>query len=649
MQPRLGVCYYPEQWPEEMWARDAARMAEIGLSYVRIGEFAWSRLEPTPGDVQTGWLIRAMDVLHAHGLKVVMGTPTSTPPRWLVDKLPDMLVVDADGRTRKFGSRRHYCFSHPGYRAECARIVRIVAEAVAGHPALAVWQTDNEYGCHDTALSYSAAALAGFRRWLRDKYPSIGALNRAWGTIFWSMEYLDFDQIELPNLTQCEAAPAHWMDFHRYSSDQVQAFNRVQLDIIRAVTPGVPVTHNYMAASTGFDHFALGADMEIASWDSYPVGQLEHREGVSAYKADFARQGDPDLQAFHNDLYRAVGQGRMWIMEQQPGPVNWADHNPDPLPGMARLWALEAFAHGAETVCYFRWRQVHFAQEQMHSGLLRPDDKPAPAFEEVMRVGRELASLDGFKVLPADVAIVFDYESAWAWQIQPQSKGFSHFEIVFDQYRQLRALGLNVDIVSSRTRDLSAYRLLFVPALFCWTDELLAAIGEFGGQVVIGPRSGAKTKDFQIPPGLPPDLSANLIDVTVARVASLARDTPEPVEGGGHVRLWLERIETGGETLMRTVSGWPVLVRQGRIHYLAGLLDPVAHARLTRMMVKEAALATIELPEGLRIRRAGGRDFVFNYSTRPHDLAALGLTGEFGLDGPVLRAAGVATVTPRPA
>ncbi|RMF34272.1 MAG: beta-galactosidase, partial [Alphaproteobacteria bacterium] len=354
MKRALGCCYYPEHWPRESWAEDAARMAGTGLEWVRIGEFAWSRLEPQPGRLEFDWLEEAIAILGAAGLKVILGTPTATPPRWMLERHPDMLARDAEGRPRRFGSRRHYCFSHEGYRAECARIVTALADRFGRNPHLAAWQTDNEYGCHDTTLSYSLAARDAFRGWLRRRYRGAGndgditALNRAWGNVFWSMEYDDFDQIDLPNLTVTEPNPAHAMDFRRFSSDQVAAFNRLQVEIIRARSDA-PIAHNYMGRITEFDHFALGADLDIAAWDSYPLGFLEDRiEAEPAHQRRFARQGDPDFQAFHHDLYRAVGRGRLWVMEQQPGPVNWAPFNPAPLPGMVRLWGWEAFAHGAE-------------------------------------------------------------------------------------------------------------------------------------------------------------------------------------------------------------------------------------------------------------------------------------------------------------
>jgi beta-galactosidase GanA len=208
----LGVCYYPEHWPEEWWARDAKRMVELGIRYVRIGEFAWSRLEPSRGQFTWDWLDRAMDVLSDAGLKVVLGTPTATPPKWLMDEHPDIAPFDIDGKPRGFGSRRHYSFSSEVYWKESARIVEAVAQRYGQHPGLAGWQTDNEYGCHMTILSWGPEDLRAFKRWLRQRYQSTDQLNEAWGNVFWSMELADFEQISLPNLTVTESNPAAKLD-----------------------------------------------------------------------------------------------------------------------------------------------------------------------------------------------------------------------------------------------------------------------------------------------------------------------------------------------------------------------------------------------------------------------------------------------------
>ncbi len=615
MKRALGVCYYPEHWPEAQWAEDAARMAELGLTFVRIGEFAWSRIEPGPGQYDWDWLDRAIDILGRAGLKVVLGTPTATPPRWMLTRHPDMLALDRAGKPRGFGSRRHYCFSHIPYRAECARIVTALAARYGQNPHVAAWQTDNEYACHDTTLSYSPAALQAFRNWLAQRYQSPQALNRAWGNVFWSMDYASFDEISLPHLTVTEANPAHVMAFRRFASDEVASFNRLQVEIIRRHS-AAPIAHNYMGLITDFDHFAVGADLDIASWDAYPLGFLSDRLPASAeHKRRFARQGDPDFQAFHHDLYRAVGRGRGWIMEQQPGPVNWAPWNPDPLPGMARLWAWEAFAHGAEAVLYFRWRQAPFGQEQMHAGLLRPDSAPAPAFAEAAIVADELAQMPDVSTARADVALIFDYASAWAWETQPQGRDFSYFRLVFEMYQALRQLGLNIDILPPDVADLSAYKLVVAPGIATMSPALLAALARHAGTSLVGPRSNAKTEEFATPVPLPPNLPG--LAATIARVESLPPDVPVPLHLGGSFRHWREKVETTATVVEASVDGWPALIRAGGLHYLAGWPDATALCRILTELCREQGLDTLSLPDGLRCRDSATHRYFFNYGDAP--------------------------------
>lgn len=605
MKRTLGVCYYPEHWPREMWEQDAARMVEAGLSWVRIGEFAWSRLEPSPGDLHLEWLDEAIDILGAAGLKVILGTPTATPPRWMAEKLPDMFALDASGHVRGFGSRRHYCFSHQGYRAESRRITELLAKRYGANPSIAAWQTDNEYGCHDTVLSYSDMALHGFRDWLSQKYQSPDALNRAWGNVFWSMDYASFDEVGLPNLTVTEPNPAHLMDFRRYSSDQVVAFNRDQTDILRRHTDA-PLIHNYMGRVTEFDHFDVGADLDIASWDSYPLGFLEDRmEDDAAHKRAYAQQGDPDLQAFHHDLYRAVGRGRWWIMEQQPGPVNWAPVNPAPLPGMCRLWAWEAFAHGAETVCYFRWRQAPFAQEQMHAGLLRPDNNPAPALGEGAQIAKEIDAMPEVGTTRAQVAILFDYPSNWAWDTQPQGENFTYFRLAFETYRALRQLGLDVDIVPPGGHA-AHHKLVLAPGIFALPDDAMPQ----SASLILGPRANSKTEDFSIN-------AQPMQGVTVTHVESFRADMPRALPEGGAVTHWLDHVETTHPVLEHTAEGEPLLTGSDAKFYLAGWLDNAAMLRVLREQCDALGIETHSLPEGLRLRRTETHEFAFNYGAQP--------------------------------
>ena len=618
MKRTLGTCYYPEHWPENIWEEDARQMAELGLTWVRIGEFSWSRLEPSEGQFNFEWLDRAFDTLHRHGLKVVLGTPTATPPKWVCDKYPDMFARDVQGNLRKFGSRRHYCFSHLGYREQCRDIVTRLAERYGSHPALGAWQTDNEYGCHDTTLSYSDAASIGFQKWLANKYGNdISKLNAAWGNVFWSMEYAGYHEIDLPNLTVTEANPAHWLEFRRYTSDQVVAFNRLQCDIIREYS-NAPISHNYMGRITDFDHFKVGADLDIATWDSYPIGFLADRAGATQEKQRrFMRQGDPDFQAFHHDLYRSVGKGRWWIMEQQPGPVNWAPVNPDPLPGMVRLWTWEAFAHGAETVAYFRWRQAPFAQEQMHAGILRPDSKKATAYFEAAQVAQELAQSPNTDCEAADIAIIFDYDADFSWAALNHVKDGDYFELVFDHYRALRRLGLNIDILPASHTDFSNYQCIITPGLMHMNADLLSCLESSDALVIYGPATHSRTETLGISIPLPPNLPN--LDVTVARIDTPRGDMHIALSNGGHALRYREVLEGSTNPILTDQQGGAVAVQNGSSVYLGAYLEHETLIQFYKHLLKEANIETLQLPQGVRKRVTKIEEFWFNYDCETMD------------------------------
>jgi beta-galactosidase len=637
---RLGVCYYPEHWPEDWWADDAQRMAEMGLSRVRIGEFAWSRIEPAPGRFAWAWLDRAVETLHAHGLGVIMGTPTATPPKWLVDAMPDMLAIDAQGRQRMFGSRRHYCFSHQGYAGEAERIVTAMAERYGLHPAIVAWQTDNEYGCHDTVLSFSESARNGFRAWLAAKYADVASLNAAWGNVFWSMEYRSFAEVDLPNLTVTEANPAHWLDFRRFSSDQVVRFNHQQTEILRKASPGRDIVHNFMGFFTEFDHHAVSRDLDVASWDSYPLGFLEQFWFSKGEKDAYLRQGDPDIAAFHHDLYRGCTRGGRWsVMEQQPGPVNWARYNPAPLPGMVRLWTMEAMAHGAEMVSYFRWRQAPFGQEQMHAGLLRPDRVDDVAAHEVRQAVADIAAIGAVGPPPKSVALVFDYQSDWVTKIQPQGQGFSALRLAFEFYSALRKQGLDIDIVAPNA-PLAAYKMVVIPCLPILPDGFVRRLAAFDGQILIGPRTGSKTADFAIPSTLPPGGLQSLVPLKVVRVESLRAG--QSLEGAGFSVLhWFEHVEADFEPEQRLVDGRGIVWKSGDVRYVSGWPSDALIGDVVARMAKRAGLEARTLPDGLRIRRAGRFTFAFNYTTEPVELT-ISRTARFLVGSSTLEAAGCA-------
>ena len=646
----LGVCWYPEQWPETMWRKDAARMREVGIRTVRVGEFAWSRLEPKRGDFRFGWLRRALDILADAGLCAVLGTPTACPPRWLLDALPDLPPTNESGQPAGFGSRRHYCHAHLRYRRECARIADALAREFGEHPAVVAWQIDNEYGCHNTALSHSPAAAAGFRKWLRRRHKTTAALNARWGNAFWSMEYQTFAQVNPPGLTPAEHNPALELDFRRFTSESVREFNRAQADAVRPRSPGRDILHNFMGFTPDFDHFKLALDLDAASWDSYPLGFLAQR-GSDDQRKEFMRAGHPDHAAFHHDLYRGCGRGRFWVMEQQPGPVNWAPWNPDPAPGMARLWTWEAFAHGAEAVSYFRWRQARFAQEQMHAGLRTPDDHPAPAFHEAAQVAREMRALPAAAppVEAAEVAMIFDYESAWMADIQ--GRGDREFYAAFlDFYGALRRAGANVDIIPPDA-DLRGRKLIVAPFLFSPPPDFAEKIRRAGCVALFGPRCGSKTPDFAVPENLPPGVLRKALGLKVERLETLPPEAAMKVKwrgaGAGKFRAsnLREIVRPEGAQVAATFAedGRGALFARGKLRYLACRANAELADAVVREAMRAANVAETAPPRNVRVRRRGDLLWFFNYGPKPARIRNR-IPGDFVLGGEKIPPAGVSAL-----
>jgi beta-galactosidase len=281
-QRSIGVCYYPEHWDKDLWEKDAAAMADLGITYVRIGEFMWSTIQPSPPPADYDWSVLddSLEILGRHGLKVILGTPTACPPKWLIDAHPDVLPFDARETPRKFGSRRHYSFSSDTFRKHTVAVCTAMANRYGKHPAVVGWQLDNEYGCHDTVRTYDPNARLAFRKWLSVRYGGdISALNTAWGGKFWSAEYRSFDEVDLPCNTVTEAGPSHRLDFYRFSSDQVRrlppwslgraltrgvqvlSYNALQAEAVAAASPGRSITHNLMMLFFDFDAWALSSQV----------------------------------------------------------------------------------------------------------------------------------------------------------------------------------------------------------------------------------------------------------------------------------------------------------------------------------------------------------------------------------------------------
>ncbi|HYP60557.1 MAG TPA: beta-galactosidase [Thermomicrobiales bacterium] len=618
----LGVCYYPEQWPEDRWDLYATRMRELGLAWARIGEFAWSRIEPAPEQYTWDWLDRAIESLANQDLGVVLGTPTGAPPPWLIEQHPDILPVDPEGRTRNLGSRKHYDHASPVYREHARRIAQAMAERYGQHEAVIGWQIDNEWGESDSTRSYGPVSAAAFRAWLRNRYGSLERLNEAWGGVFWSQEYSDWDQIDPPNLTMNDPNPSHTLDFYRFSSDAIVDFQNLQVEVIRAASPGRFITHNGMGHFGEVDYYKCAEMLDFMSWDSYPTGQVD-KDLLPDFDPDYwARTGHPDLTGLNHDLIRGLKQGPgPIVMEQQAGQINWAKTNPLPPDGAVALWTVQAWAHGCGAVSYFRWRAAVGGQEIMHSGLLRYDESWDRGGVEVANLQITGAPLDP---IPARVVLLHDYESLWISDLQPHAEGWSYWKQFTLFYSTLRRLGADVDIRHVDS-NLDGYDVIVAPAIQIVdqrrADHLVSAARN--ASLVVGPRTGFRQPTGQVHPDGQPGPLRDLLGCSLLNFDALRPKMSVTVDDE-EVTLWAESYRTErAEVMFRydngPLKGQAAVVRNGRA-FTIGAFSPILIGRVFAHVLTEAGLDVTPLDDGVRVARRGDRTVWLNFAEDDHRL-----------------------------
>ncbi len=437
------------------------------------------------------------------------------------------------------------------------------------------------------------------------------------------MEYGSFDDIELPIGTVTETNPAHGLAYRRYSSDKVIEFHSRMIAVIRTNAPGKWITHNFIPKEDlGVDPYALGAELDIASYDNYPLGRADmaFSDAPPEVASRYMRTGHPDFASFYHDTSRSFSGGDYWVMEQQPGPVNWAPHNPRPAPGMVRLWSWEAFAHGASCVSYFRWRQVPFAQEQMHAGLRRPDNTNASAWPEIEELKAELDSLgiNGFTKTRSSVAVITDVQALWITNIQQQGAGYNFTKLEFTYYSTLRRLGIDVDFIS-KDSVFDGYALVIAPCLPIIDDEFVTKCARSDAHIIFGPRSGSKTNEFSIPAKLGPGSLQSLLPIKILSVETLRPACPVPLhwnEGIYEATCWCEEIEAGEgvDTIAAYDDGSPAIVCNGQVTYVGTVTDEAFLKQFFQDTCETVGIPTHELPDDMRLCQRGELNFAFNYS-----------------------------------
>lgn len=626
----LGVCDYPEHVSIDDWQMHAQQQKELGLSFVRLAEFSWAKIEPYDGQFEWQWLDEAIKIYQSHGLDIVLGTPTATPPAWLIEKFPEILPIDENNQVKRFGSRRHYDHASQVYRNQSARIVTQMAKRYGQHPAVIGWQTDNELGHEGTAMSFGGASAERFPLWLEQKYQSLKALNQAWGCAFWSQNYTDWQQIQPPNLTAVrQSNPSHMLDYKRFCSAMIEDFQSIQIEILRALSPGKFITHNFVIFSAESDLYKLAKDLDFVAWDSYPIGMLEFFATWESEqtKTEYARTGHPDLVSFNHDLYRGLKAGKdFWVMEQQCGHANWAQYNPLPADGAVKLWTAQAWAHGASSVVYFRWRACHMAQEIMHSGLLRQDGSHDRGFEDVQ--GIDLSTFDLAKI-DAKVAVLHDYDCLWIYDQQPHNQDLSYWRQFMLFYTSLRSLGVDVDIIHPSQLAEKDYELIVSPALTLLTESTAQQLKHSAQNtpIIFGPRTGFRDESGLVANQGQFELIQSLVGCRMTNFDSLRPGLTQEIATSKtrdlhHAQLWSEgyRVDTAFAT--HHYIGGPLdghaAVTSNKNVTVIGALSQTLITEVVSEALKNASVEILSMPKGVRITRRGEKSLVANFNQ--HDV-----------------------------
>lgn len=636
--PKLmfGSAWYPEQWPEEQWDRDLELMQQAGMNMVRIGEFAWSSLEPSEGNYQFDWMERAIAAAAKRGMVTIIGTPTDTPPAWMTTKYPEILRISEEGVQIQHGFRRHFSIGSAKYRELCRGIVEQLARRFGHNPHVVAWQIGNEF----TEDSFDAESRRGFHQWLERKYGSLDALNKRWNTAYWSQTYTQWSQVPM---TTGRSNPGLLLEHKRYVTDTWLSFQRNQIDVLRAhVEPRQLITTNLggLGWANRFNRQMISADYDVISWDEY----------LGSGYPDNSRNGtghlDPYRSGSTHSLVRGWKQRNYWVLEMPPGFVDWGSVSNSLDRGETRAMAWHAVGHGADCIAFWQWRSALNGQEQYHGSLVGPDGEPVPVYAESKQLGADFA-----KAAPilagtapeAQVAIIHDYDSRWAVEFNRFSNRYSVTEVLQEYYRPLYDLTQSVDIVVP-TLPLHRYKLVVAPSLNVVSPQLAKILTDYvqaGGHLVLGPRTGMKNEFNALNVERQPGPLVSTLGARVEQFHALLEDVPVAgAWGDGRATIWAEifsQLAAGTEVVMRYGPGndWltdqPAAVTrqvgQGRITYLGAVLDQKLMAQVAARWVKDAGVASPVIPVPDRVsvsRRIGeGREVyvITNFSSGPQRIA----------------------------
>lgn len=625
-----GGDYNPEQWPREVWREDVRLMRKAGVNLVSVGIFSWAFLEPKEGLYEFAWMDELLDLLHDNGIKVDLGTPSVSPPAWFFHAYPESRVMTKDGTVMGFGSRGMASHASPEYRAAIKRMATELAKRYAHHPAVVLWHVHNEFGV-PVGEDFSPRAVASWRRWLQSRYETLEALNAAWGTAFWGQHYEDWEHVVAPAATPTVVNPAMKLDWARFTDDQLRECFAIERDAIRAHAPQ-PITTNLMAHQAwNTDLWKWGKEMDVVSDDHYLWSPDEEAHIGLALSAD---------------LTRSVGGGNPWIlMEHSTSAVNWQGRNIAKRPGEMRRNAFSHLSRGADGIMFFQWRASRSGAEKFHSAMVPHAGPDSRVFREVTELGEHLgrvAEVKGARI-QADVAVLYDWESLWAQDLEWRPSDDLQFrERMRAYYERLWKDNITVDFAHPE-HDLSGYKLVVAPSSYLLTakagENLTNYVAE-GGTLLVSCFAAAVNEYDAVHAGGFGAPLKDALGLTIEEYLPLREGRTMSVTFDDHTLaadVWAEHIALAGAEVRGTFvdgpgAGMPAITRhshgKGQGWYVGTKLSADALAAITSQVYQDAGLAPLDAPAGLEVvtRRGDTKDFVFVMNHGETD-AVLSITG----------------------
>ena len=594
----FGGDYNPNQWPKEIWEEDIRIFKKASINSATVNVFSWAKIQPSENCYDFEELDQIIEKLSTEGFDIVLATSTAALPAWMFKKYPEVARTDYDGRHHKFGQRHNACPNSLVYQKYAERLATKLAERYGENPQVTCWHINNEYG----GECYCDNCEKAFRVWLKDKYHTIEALNKAWNMEFWGHTVYEWDEIVLPNALSegigydKTAFAGISIDYRRFNSDSLLKNYMMERDAIRKIDPTTPITTNLMGTFKGLDYFKWAKEMDLVSWDNYP-----------SYNTPWS------LVAMTHDLMRGLKQQPFMLMEQTPSQQNWQPYNSLKKPGQMRAQSYQTIAHGADTIQYFQLRRSIGACEKFHGAVIEHvGHEDTRVFRETAALGAELAQLSDIigTQTQAQVAVIFDWDNYWALEYTSgPTVDLKYVEQIHRYYRYFYEQNIAVDLVPVDA-DLSKYKLVAAPVLYMIKEGVQERLTDFvmqGGALLTTYMSGIVDQSDNVHLGGYPGPLRELAGIWVEEIDALA---PEQSNGVSLVNedltgtsnlvsdlIHLENAEALAHYTSNFYAGMPAVTKNtfgdGTVYYFGGQLEDQLQDQLFKTIVKETDITPV--------------------------------------------------------